>query len=254
MRITYTISAAVLVLLLVTCGVPSRVLAYSQAYYEAYYQGYYQSYYQSYYQAGYYSESSYGGVTFTQPVTILGSTTVTGAVSKGGGSFVIDNPLDPLNKLLYHAFVESPDAKNIYDGIATLDLRGEAVVLLPTYFDALNKDVRYQLKPIDRPMPNLYVKEEEKNNRFTIGGGVASGKVSWQVTGIRKDAFILANPIEVEVAKGPNALVPVGQYVFPEGYQRFSLGGWVFLLGILGFLTFWYGDIPAWVRRKNPFR
>jgi hypothetical protein len=38
-----------------------------------------------------------------------GNLQVNGNVSKGGGSFRIDHPLDPENKYLYHSFVESPD-------------------------------------------------------------------------------------------------------------------------------------------------
>ena len=67
---------------------------------------------------------------------------MTGTIGKGAGSFVIDHPLDPRNKLLYHSFLESPDVKNIYDGVATLDKNGEAVIKLPRYFEALNKDFR----------------------------------------------------------------------------------------------------------------
>ncbi|MFA7309442.1 MAG: hypothetical protein WC050_00920 [Candidatus Paceibacterota bacterium] len=157
--------------------------------------------------------------TFTKPVSEAINLTVTSAISKAAGTFVIDHPLDPKNKLLYHSFVESPDAKNMYDGIATLDGNGEAVVGLPTYFDALNKDVRYQLKPIGASMPNLYVKEEEHDNRFSIGGGVPGGKVSWQITGIRHDPYIVANPIVPEVEKGPGQPVQKGEYLYPEGYQ-----------------------------------
>ncbi|NQV92954.1 hypothetical protein HQ403_00470, partial [Candidatus Kaiserbacteria bacterium] len=40
-------------------------------------------------------------------------------------------------------------------------------------------------------------------------------RVSWQVTGIRHDPYILANPIEVEVEKGPDQLVDKGEYVHP---------------------------------------
>jgi hypothetical protein len=38
-----------------------------------------------------------------------GNVHIAGNLSKGGGSFQIDHPLDPMNKLLYHSFVESPD-------------------------------------------------------------------------------------------------------------------------------------------------
>lgn len=197
------------------------------AYYsQPYYQSYYQTYYQSYYQSGYYSEASYG-VTFTTPVTVSGDAAVSGSVGKGGGSFVIDHPLDPFNKLLFHSFVESPDAKNIYDGIATLDANGEARVQLPDYFEALNKDFSYEVKPIGTPMPNLHIKEEVKGNTFVIGGGVAGGKVSWQVTGTRQDPYIVDNPIQTEVPKGPDAPFDIGEFAFPEGYSKplkFNLG------------------------------
>lgn len=157
-------------------------------------------------------------ITFTKAATISKGLSVTYDISKGSGTFVIDHPLDPRNKLLYHSFVESPDAKNMYDGIATLDRNGEATVRLPAYFDALNTDVRYQLKPIGAPMPNLHVKEEEKGNHFMIGGGISGGKVSWQITGNRQDPYILANPIIPEVEKGPGKLVDKGEYLFQEWY------------------------------------
>ena len=56
---------------------------------------------------------------------------VDGKLSKAGGSFKIDHPLDPANKYLYHSFVESPDMMNIYNGNATLDGNGEAVIQIP---------------------------------------------------------------------------------------------------------------------------
>src|SRR5262249_4097207 len=74
-----------------------------------------------------------------------GRVNVAGNLSKSGGSFKIDHPLDPANKYLYHSFVESPDMKNIYDGVVTLDDKGGATITLPDWFEALNKDFRYQL-------------------------------------------------------------------------------------------------------------
>src|SRR5207253_6609171 len=60
-----------------------------------------------------------------------GNLNVTGTVSKGGGSFKIDHPLDPSNKTLSHSFVESPDMMNIYNGVTNLDAKGQASVTLP---------------------------------------------------------------------------------------------------------------------------
>ena len=142
-----------------------------------------------------------------------GTVHVLGTLTKGGGSFMIDHPLDPANKYLYHSFVESPDMMNVYNGNIVLDGKGEAVVTLPDWFGALNRDFRYQLTAIGAPGPNLYVAEEISNNRFKIAGGTSGGKVSWQVTGIRQDAYANAHRIPVEQDK-PAA--EKGTYLHPE--------------------------------------
>jgi len=158
-----------------------------------------------------------GQTTLTGNVLFQGNLAITGALSKGGGSFVIDHPLDPKNKMLYHSFAESPDAKNLYDGVAELDENGEANIELPDYFMALNKDFRYQFFPFDVAMPNLHVKREVANNNFAIAGGEPNGRISWQVTtGIRHDPYILANPIIVEVEKGVEEIVVKGECLFEE--------------------------------------
>ena len=153
-------------------------------------------------------------VSFSVGTRILGDLYITGALSKGSGTFVIDHPLDPRNKLLFHSFVESPDVKNIYDGIAELDANGTAVIQLPDYFMALNKDFRYHFFALDQAMPDLYIKDEVTDNHFTIAGGVPNGRISWQVTGIRHDPYILAHPIKIEVDKGPSRLLDKGQCLF----------------------------------------
>lgn len=167
-------------------------------------------------------------VSFTKSLSATQTINIVGAVSKAGGSFIIDHPLDPKNKLLYHSFVESPDVKNIYDGIAELDGDGEATITLPDYFLALNKDFRYLATPIGAPMPDLHLSSEVRKQFagiagkivLKISGGVAGGRVSWQVSGSRHDPFIEANPIIPEVEKGPGALVEKGEYIFPEYYAR----------------------------------
>jgi len=142
---------------------------------------------------------------------------VQGTLSKLSGSFKIDHPLDPANKYLSHSFVESPDMMNIYNGNVTLDAAGEAVVELPKWFSALNRDFRYQLTPIGAPGPDLYIAEELSNNRFKIAGGKPGNKVSWQVTGIRQDPYANAHRIVVEEDK---SVIERGLYLSPEVYGQ----------------------------------
>jgi hypothetical protein len=146
-----------------------------------------------------------------------GDVTVTGTLSKGGGSFRIDHPLDPERKTLSHSFVESPDMMNVYNGNVVLDARGEASIELPAWFGALNRDFRYQLTAIGGPGPNLHVADEIKENRFRIAGGSPGLKVSWQVTGIRQDPYANAHRIQVEEDKPAAA---VGTYLHPEAYGK----------------------------------
>jgi hypothetical protein len=153
-------------------------------------------------------------LTINANTKALSNFNVRGSISKGSGTFVIDHPLYPATKLLYHSFVESPDVKNIYDGVATLNSAGEVAIQLPQYFDVLNKSVRYQFFPFDTAMPGLYIKEQEHNNQFTIGGGTPGGRVSWQVTGIRHDPYIRTHPITPEVDKGPGQPVAKGECLF----------------------------------------
>ena len=160
-----------------------------------------------------------------------GNVHVTGTINKSAVRFKIDHPLDPANKYLYHSSIESPDMKNVYDGVVVLDANGEAEIELPDWFDALNKDFRYQLTPIGAPGPNLYIAKEisdgvtndsNKNNRFKIAGGNPSMKVSWQVTGIRKDPWANANRIQVEEDKPANER---GYYLHPDLYGQPEEGG-----------------------------
>jgi hypothetical protein len=134
-----------------------------------------------------------------------GDLAITGTLSKGAGSFRIDHPLDPEHKYLQHSFVESPDMMNVYNGIVTLDASGRATVDLPEYFEALNRDFRYQLTAVGSPGPNLYIAEGVKLNRFRIAGGRPYAHVSWQVTGVRQDAYANAHRIRVEEEKPPAA-------------------------------------------------
>jgi hypothetical protein len=133
---------------------------------------------------------------FTGDVLIDGNLNVLGTKN-----FKIDHPLDPENKYLYHAAIESSEVLNIYSGNVRLDATGAATVKLPEWFEALNKDFRYSLTPIGAPAQGLYIAEEVSNSRFKIAGGLPGAKVSWQVTGVRSDAALRLHPFKVEEDK-----------------------------------------------------
>lgn len=133
----------------------------------------------------------------------------------GSKNFKIDHPTDPTGKYLKHAAVESSERMNVYTGNVTLDADGRAVVQLPDYFERLNTNVRYQLTAIGAPAPSLYVAQEVQNNQFRIAGGQPGMKVSWEVTGVRDDAYARAHPFQAETAKPSGK---TGTYINPEAH------------------------------------
>jgi hypothetical protein len=145
-----------------------------------------------------------------------GQVEVTGPLIKSGGGFRIDHPRDPENKYLSHSFVESPEALNIYSGIVTTDADGDATVTLPDYFEELNEDFRYQLTVIGQ-FAQAIVAEEIGGNQFTIRTDQPIVRVSWQVTGVRKDPFAVLHRIAVEEDKPQEER---GTYLHPEAYGR----------------------------------
>ena len=143
-----------------------------------------------------------------------GNVQIDGNLSNQSGSFKIDHPLDPANKYLSHAFVESPDMMNIYNGNVTTDGKGDAVVDLPQWFETLNRDFRYQLTVIGQ-FAQAIVSSEIAEGRFVIKTDKPNVKVSWQVTGIRQDAWANAHRIPIEEVKPEPER---GSYLHPELY------------------------------------
>lgn len=129
-----------------------------------------------------------------------GNVRITGSITKGSGTFLIDHPLDPENKYLYHSFVESPDMMNVYNGNIVTNASGEATVTMPDYFEVLNRDFRYQLTVIGT-FAQAIVMEEMQGNTFKIKTDKPNVKVSWQVTGIRQDKYANAHRVVPEVEK-----------------------------------------------------
>jgi trimeric autotransporter adhesin len=140
----------------------------------------------------------------------------TGTITGAAKNFKIDHPLDPANKYLVHASVESSELMNIYTGNVTTDAQGEATVLLPDWFEALNTDFRYQLTVIGK-FAQAIVASEIENHQFRIRTNAPAVKVSWQVTGVRQDAYAKANPLVVEETKEGGT---AGYYIHPELYGQ----------------------------------
>ncbi len=144
-----------------------------------------------------------------------GDVTVSGTLTAAVKNFRIDHPLDPSNKYLNHASIESSEMLNLYTGNAVLDTKGEADVALPGWFEAANSDFRYTLTSIGAPGPNLYIAQEISGGHFRIAGGHAGAKVSWQVSAVRQDAYAKAHPLVVEQAKAGRER---GHFLHPELY------------------------------------
>lgn len=137
----------------------------------------------------------------------------------GSKSFIIDDPIDPANKMLKHYCIESPEVLNMYRGNVILNGDGEAVVELPNYFTLINIDYSYTLTAIGQPAPGIYVKKEIDNNgEFIIAGGNEGQKISWVVYAQRNDKYMQHYPDskKVVIDKKSNR----GKYLQPELYNQ----------------------------------
>jgi len=141
------------------------------------------------------------GIGTTSPTArleVAGSLRVAGNLDvTGTKNFCIPHPLEPERKVLRHAAIESNEVLNQYSGNVILDDAGQAWVELPTWFEAINCDYRYQLTCIGTFAP-VYIAEECRGNKFKIAGGKPGMKVSWQLTAVRNDAYIRSNPFRAE--------------------------------------------------------
>jgi hypothetical protein len=148
----------------------------------------------------------------------IGNVSINGAVHTSSiGAIRFDDPGDPANKTITHPFVGSSEMKNIYDGVVSLGPSGAATVELPSWFETINKDFRYQLTALGTPQAGLFISREVADNQFTIAGGVPGARVSWQVTGVRRDPWAASHAITVQEDKPPSEK---GLYIVPELYAQ----------------------------------
>lgn len=134
--------------------------------------------------------------TTSTGVDVTGALDVSGALSKGSGSFKIDHPLKPETHHLVHSFVEAPQADNIYrgkialvDGSATVNL-DEAGRMTAGTFVALNGNIQCFTTNEDGWTA---VRGSVSGNTLTIQAQDAScaDTVSWLVIGERHDQHMI---------------------------------------------------------------
>ena len=157
----------------------------------------------------FHGRSASGDGLFGGDLQVNGNLSVTGTLSKGGGSFKIDDPLDPANKTLSHSFVESPDMMNIYNGPHHRRRARRSLVTARIFRRA---QPRLPLSADDRPVRPSPPSPRKDRGRFKIAGK-AGAKVSWQVTGIRQDAWANAHRIPNEEDKPQEQR---GTYLHPD--------------------------------------
>ncbi|MBA7714361.1 hypothetical protein ES703_123383 [subsurface metagenome] len=171
-----------------------------------------------------YAVYAYNNNGATAPgIYVRGNAQITGSLTKGSGTFLIDHPLDPKNKVLRHSFIEGPEMTNIYKGRTKL-VNGVATIELPSYFDALNHPNGREiiLTPINGWSP-LYLDGKIKDNKFTVKTtkeGNPEQEFSWVILAVRNDAFARQNPIVVEEEKGTGTATSYkkGEYIHAKAF------------------------------------
>lgn len=158
---------------------------------------------------------------FVGNVRVQGNLDVTGSITGGSKAFLIDHPAEPQSKYLKHVAIEGEEMLTIYSGNIILNSEGEATVELPDYFEELNADIRYQLTCIGG-WAQVYIAEKVRNNRFRIAGGTPGLEVSWQLSGVRQDAWAKQNPL-IPVIDKPES--ERGKYLHPEAWGQPASNG-----------------------------
>jgi hypothetical protein len=163
----------------------------------------------------------YGGVGGTAGAQwagyFAGNVNVTGTLSKGAGSFVIDHVLDPENKILRHNLVESPEHLCVYRGRTELDEHGRATVGLPDYFPALTdeENATVHLTPVGEEPSAASYRWNAEHSALTVFGA-AHAEVAYLVLAARDDPVIHQLDRPVEEDKGGE--YERGRLLYPEAF------------------------------------
>jgi hypothetical protein len=150
--------------------------------------------------------------TFNGHVTVNGNLTVTGTKS----GFHIDDPRAPADRTLTHTPLETDALAVTYSGNVRTGADGRATVRLPEYAKAIAGDWRYQLTPIGR-FGQAIVEQEVRGGRFVVRTEQPGTKVSWTVTGTRRDPQAVEHGIDpVREKRGADR----GRYLDPSLYGQ----------------------------------
>lgn len=142
-------------------------------------------------------KATYSGATKFS-VQNTGNVTISGALSKGSGSFRIDHPLPAKTAThhLVHSFVESPQADNIYrgkidlvDGSATVNIDTAAGMTEGTYV-LLNTNTQCFTS---NESGWTAVKGSVSGNTLTITAqdNTCTDTISWMIVGERQDQHMI---------------------------------------------------------------
>ncbi len=140
--------------------------------------------------------------------------------ASGTKSFQIDHPLRPETHYLNHFCTEAPEPLNTYSGNVVTDAQGYATVRLPDYFEAINRDFRYQLTVIDgagEEFVQARVARKIQNNQFVIRTSKPFVEVSWEVKAVRNDRWVQQYGYQTEQEKEDEIK---GKYLYPELYGQ----------------------------------
>ena len=149
---------------------------------------------------------------FDGNVQINGDLAVTG--TKTG--FQIDDPRAPAGRTLSHTPVETDTLTVVYSGNVRTGGDGRATVRLPAYAAEIAGRWRYQLTPIGT-FGQAIVEREVRGGTFVVRTKKPGTKVSWSVTGTRRDAYAKAHPFRAVRQKAGAAR---GRYLHPDLYGQ----------------------------------
>jgi hypothetical protein len=114
-------------------------------------------------------------------------------------SFIIDHPLDPVNKHLIHVCLEGPESGVYYRGKGEIVNGTSVEIQLPAYVGALCTDLTVQITRIYDGAVKVFNAGEvdTATNTFMVYG--ENGRFNWLVHGKRGDVTVEPNKADVTV-------------------------------------------------------